>query len=158
MKRSEAIKKIMSEITDELVVTTTGYISREVYRLKDRPENFYMCGSMGCALPVGLGLALNTDKKVVVIDGDGSALMSLSSMVVSNYLKLKNIRHIILNNGIYASTGGQCTCSRAVNFKALEDVEVIQIEPEEYKPPRIDMEPEEILSRFMKTIQKKKRK
>ena len=53
MKRLEAIRNIMDTVTDELVVATTGMISREVFVAKDRPENFYMCGSMGCALSIG---------------------------------------------------------------------------------------------------------
>jgi len=159
VKRKEAVKNIMSKITDELVITTTGLISREVHHMKDRPENFYMCGSMGCALSIGMGLALNTNRKVVVIDGDGAALMSLSSLVLSNFIKLKNLRHIILDNGTYGSTGSQMTCSGSVDFTALSKTEIIKIEPrDDSKPSRIEMEPEKILRRFMSAVKKKENK
>ena len=49
MRRLEAIRQVAAEWTDELVVATTGMISRELYVVRDRPENFYMCGSMGWA-------------------------------------------------------------------------------------------------------------
>lgn len=158
MKRIEAIKEIMTKVTDELVITTTGMISREVYWVRDRPENFYMCGSMGCALSIGLGLALNTKRRVIVLDGDGAALMNLSSMVVANYLKLKNLRYIILDNRCYDSTGGQPTCSETVDFSKLAKVEVIPVDAGHAPDtPRVDIQPEKILQRFISTINKKER-
>lgn len=155
MKRIEAIRQIVSGVTDELIIATTGMVSRELYWVKDRPENFYMCGSMGNALPVALGVALNTKRQVIVLNGDGAALMSLGSMVVENYLKLKNLRHIILDNGSYASTGGQPTCSDAIDFTRLGKVEIIKVEPgNEPQTPRIDLDPKFILRRFMAAIRK----
>jgi thiamine pyrophosphate-dependent acetolactate synthase large subunit-like protein len=150
MKRLEAIRQIMDTVTDELVVATTGMISREVFVAKDRPENFYMCGSMGCALSIGIGLAMNTDRKVIVIDGDGAALMSLGSLAVAAYHKLPNLKHYIIDNGTYASTGDQPTCSHSVDFTQIgHNVEVIQVEPGNEKgTPRIPYEPEEMTRRF----------
>ena len=57
LKRSEAISMIMQKVTDEVIVTSTGMISREVFLVKDRPRNFYMMGSMGMALAIGIGVA-----------------------------------------------------------------------------------------------------
>ena len=71
MKRIDVIRKIMNNIKDELIICSTGMISREVYEIKDRPENFYVMGSMGASLGIGLGLALHTNKKVIVLAGDG---------------------------------------------------------------------------------------
>ncbi|GBC81559.1 hypothetical protein HRbin10_00671 [bacterium HR10] len=154
MRRIEAIRQIMAQVTDELVIATTGMISRELYVVRDRPENFYMCGSMGCALPIGLGLALCTDRRVIVLDGDGAALMSLGSLVLSRYLALPNLVHYILDNGTYASTGDQPTCSRSVDFEALgHNVKVIRVEPgNEPGIPRIPYNPREMLQRFMQAI------
>lgn len=151
MRRIEAIRQIMDGVTDELVIATTGMISRELYVVRDRPENFYMCGSMGCALPIGIGVAMNTDRRVIVLDGDGAALMSLGSLAVSKFLALPNLTHYILDNATYASTGDQPTCSHAVDFEALgHNVRVIHVEPGNEKgTPRIPYEPEEMLSRFM---------
>lgn len=151
MRRIEAIRQVMEAVTDELVIATTGMISRELYVVRDRPENFYMCGSMGCALPIGIGVAMNTNRRVIVLDGDGAALMSLGSLVVSKFLELPNLTHYILDNTTYASTGDQPTCSQAVDFEAMgHNVRVIRVEPgNERGTPRIPYEPEEMLERFM---------
>ena len=94
MKRIEVIKNIMDKVKGELIITSTGMISREVYFTKDRLQNFYVTGSMGSSLGIGIGLALNTDKNVIVIAGDGDLLMSLGTMVLMNKLKLRNLKLI----------------------------------------------------------------
>ena len=156
MKRLEAIRQIMEGVTDELVIATTGMIAREVFVAKDRPENFYMCGSMGCALAIGIGLAMNTDKNVIVLDGDGAALMSLGSLTVAKFLKLPNLKHYVIDNGTYASTGDQPTCSGAADFESIgHNVQVVQVEPGNEKgTPRIPYEPEEMYRRFVEAAQK----
>ena len=77
--RKEAINKIFDEHGDKAIyVTNTGYISRAVYN--EYPDNkniFYMQGSMGLAPCIGLGMAMNTNKNVVVLSGDGALLMHL---------------------------------------------------------------------------------
>ena len=77
MDRIDAIKKISSELTNELVVCNIGFPSRELYDVKDSATNFYMLGSMGLASSIGLGLAMSNNRKVIVFDGDGSILMNL---------------------------------------------------------------------------------
>ncbi len=155
MKRIEAIRQVMKDVTDELVIATTGMISRELFVVRDRPQNFYMCGSMGCALPIGIGVAMSVDRPVIVLDGDGAALMSLGSLAVSKFLSLPNLTHYIIDNGTYASTGDQPTCSQAVDFEAIgHNVKLICVESgNEHGTPRIPYEPEEMLSRFMGSIQ-----
>lgn len=150
MKRIDAIRQIMDTVTDELVIATTGMIAREVFVAKDRPENFYMCGSMGCALSIGIGVAMNSKRKVIVIDGDGAALMSLGSLPVAKYLQLPNLKHYVIDNGTYASTGDQPTCSHSVDFASIgHNVEVMHVEPGNEKgTPRIPYEPEEMTRRF----------
>lgn len=64
-------------------------------------------GAMGCAIAVGLGIALNSDKDVVVVIGDGSLLMKLGSLSTVAKYKPKNLDIIVINNGVYKSTGGQ---------------------------------------------------
>ena len=89
MRRLEAIRRLAAAWTDELVVATTGMISRELFVARDRVENFYMCGSMGCALGIGLGVALvRPGRKVVVLDGDGAALMSLGSLALAGWAEV----------------------------------------------------------------------
>lgn len=154
MTRKEAVQRIMDGITDEIVIVTTGYLSRDVYQIKDRPGNFYMCGSMGNAFPIGLGVALNTNKKVVVISGDGACLMGLGSLVLGNKLKLKNLRHYIIDNNKFGSTGGQKTASDGIDFSQFFNTKVIKIDSiEEIASPRIEMQPKMILGRFMNFIQ-----
>jgi phosphonopyruvate decarboxylase len=145
----------MEGVSNALVVATTGMISRELYAVRDRPGNFYMCGSMGCALPIGIGVALHTSRQVIVLDGDGAALMGLGALPVAKALRLNNLRHYILDNGTYASTGDQPTCSAVVDFAALgQHVEVIKVEPgNEPGIPRIPYLPQEMLARFMAAIQ-----
>lgn len=153
MKRIDAIKEVMKGVSDELVVATTGMISRELYATKDRPENFYMCGSMGLALPIALGLALNTTRKVIVLDGDGAALMALGGLVLEKKLGLGNLTHFVLDNGVYASTGNQPTCSDAVDFVEIANVSVIKIEPGNVQGiPRIPFTGKQITKRFIESI------
>ena len=82
MARREAIEDIMKCIDDELIICNIGFPSRELYDIEDREENFYMIGSMGLASSIGLGLALaQPERDIVVIDGDGSLLMNMGSLV-----------------------------------------------------------------------------
>ena len=82
MARYEAIKDIMENIDEELVICNIGFPSRELYEIDDRSKNFYMIGSMGLASSIGLGLALaHPYDDIVVIDGDGSLLMNMGSFV-----------------------------------------------------------------------------
>ncbi|RZO29660.1 MAG: sulfopyruvate decarboxylase subunit beta, partial [Rhodospirillaceae bacterium] len=72
MIRSELLRQLAPVIADHLVVCNIGLPSQELHMIDDRATNFYMLGTMGLASSIGLGLALAQDKKVVVIDGDGS--------------------------------------------------------------------------------------
>ncbi len=113
MRRFEAIRQIMDAVTDEIVVCTIGHPSQEVYAIKDRPKNFYMLGSMGLASSIGLGLALSTERKVIVIDGDGAVLMNLGSLATVGANKPENYVLIIIDNEAYGSTGFQPTFTGA---------------------------------------------
>ena len=111
--RYQAIEQILSHVQDsDLVVSTTGMISREVFTLDDRPGNFYMIGSMGLASAMGLGLAIQApNKRVFILEGDGSALMSLGTLPLIASEAPPNLVHIILDNEAYESTGGQPSIS-----------------------------------------------
>jgi thiamine pyrophosphate-dependent acetolactate synthase large subunit-like protein len=74
----------------------------------DRPRNFYMWNSMGMASSIGLGLAIaRPDLRVVVLDGDGSLLMNLSSLATEIASGVSNLVHVIWDNGGWEITGGQ---------------------------------------------------
>ena len=153
MNRIDAITKIMEGVKDELIISTTGMISRELYAVCDRPGNFYMMGSMGCALGIGLGLALNLESRVIVISGDASALMSLGTMALHKKLNPPNLKHYILDNRCHSTTGGQPTCSDAVDFQNLAPNTVImKISSEKGDVPRIPLSPKQITERFKNEI------
>jgi len=152
VKRVDAVKVVMDTITDELVVSSAGMISREVYAVRDRPRNFYVMGSLGATLGIGIGLALNTNMSVLVLAGDGDVLMSLGTLVLMNKLGLPNLRLIIFDNNSYQSTGGQRTCSDAVDFTKICDCEVYHVESADSNVPRIDISHEEVAQRFRNEV------
>jgi len=115
--RGQAIGAVLGLLTDELVVVCNGFPSREACAYRDRPENFYMIGSMGLAPAIGLGVALaQPRRKVVVFDGDGNVLMALGTLATVGALQPKNFVHIVFDNETYGSTGNQPTLSRTVRL------------------------------------------
>ena len=115
--RSRAIEAVMSLITDQLVIICNGFPSREAFHLADRPQNFYMIGSMGVAPAIGLGVALSKpEKKVIVLDGDGNVLMGMGTLATVGALRPKNFVHVVFDNEVYGSTGNQPTFSRVVRL------------------------------------------
>ncbi len=101
---------------DAALIATTGKCGRELFTIDDRPQNFYQVGSMGCAGGMGLGIALNVSSTVVVLDGDGAALMKMGTIATIGACAVENLTHVILDNGVYDSTGGQKTVSSCVDF------------------------------------------
>lgn len=109
-KRSDMIAEFLaSPHTDGLVVATTGKCGRELFTLSDRPQHFYQVGSMGGASGMALGLSLSTTAPVFVLDGDGAALMKLGTLSTIGANASSNLVHIVFDNGVYDSTGGQPT-------------------------------------------------
>jgi phosphonopyruvate decarboxylase len=107
-----------TNVEDDLIIATTGYSGRELYAAGDRKNHFYMVGSMGCAIDIGLGLALmQPNKRVIVIDGDGAILMRLGAMSTVGFMAPENLIHIVLDNGTYESTGSQRTVSSILDFR-----------------------------------------
>lgn len=154
MTRKEAIQIIMEHVINEVIIASNGMISREVYQIKDRPLNFYMLGSMGAALGIGLGIAYSRpDLKIVVISGDGSALMSLGTIILHKKLGLQNLYHFILDNNCHASTGGQLTCSDCVDFERLApNTYSVKVSNEIGDAPRVPLTPKEITERFKNAV------
>jgi thiamine pyrophosphate-dependent acetolactate synthase large subunit-like protein len=93
---------------DDLVVSSLGTPSYLVHAAGDRPLNFYLWAAMGMASSAGLGLALaQPERRVVVVDGDGAALMNLGGMVTVATRRPTNLLWLILENGAFLETGGQ---------------------------------------------------
>jgi sulfopyruvate decarboxylase subunit beta len=120
MNRFEAIQMISNQLKDELVFHANGHICRESFSAKDRPQNFYMIGSMGLAPCIALGVAVERpDRKVLVYDGDGSILMNLGALGLAGSLKPKNFVHIVFDNETYGSTGEQPTLSKYIPLERV---------------------------------------
>jgi phosphonopyruvate decarboxylase len=104
----------------DLVVATTGYTGRELYALEDRENQFYMVGSMGCASSLGLGLALaQPQRRIFVADGDGALLMRMGALATIGYERPANLAHVVLDNEMHESTGGQATVSHSVDVASV---------------------------------------
>jgi phosphonopyruvate decarboxylase len=72
------------------------------------PRHFRLLGTMGAAASIGLGLALGApDEEVWVVDGDGSLLMQLAVVAAVGGVRPPNLRHVVVDNGMYAISGGQ---------------------------------------------------
>ncbi|MFI6103289.1 thiamine pyrophosphate-dependent enzyme [Streptomyces sp. NPDC051310] len=120
LTRPRAVAALMAELTDELMVTTTGYLSRQAHHERDRPDTFYMQGSMGHASAVGLGLATaRPERRTVVLDGDGAFLMHLGSGSTIGSSGARNLTHVVVDNGCYESTGCQPTTSGGLDWASL---------------------------------------
>jgi sulfopyruvate decarboxylase beta subunit len=184
MKRYEAIEVITNSLNgDELIISANGKISRELFSIKDSQNNFYMLGSMGLASSIGFGLAYNLpNRKVVIIDGDGNILMNLGSLATIGHFAPDNLVHIVLDNEMHASTGGQPTVSNTAKLEEVanatgyrivkrvssnEDLHLsvrialsskspsfilVKIEKGEREVPRVSYEPTYIKNRFKETI------
>jgi len=120
MKGTEAFEEIIPLLTNELVIHANGYICRESFNIKDREENFYMIGSMGLASSIGLGVAVSCpEQQTVIIDGDGNVLMSMGTLAMIAAAAPKNLLHIVIDNGVYESTGNQRSLSNAVSLEKV---------------------------------------
>ncbi|MDM7920434.1 MAG: sulfopyruvate decarboxylase subunit beta [Methanosarcina sp.] len=111
MLRNDAICAVASELEEEITVTNLGVPCKELYACRDRALNFYMFGSMGLVSSIGMGIALRSEKTVVVFDGDGSLLMNPNALLEIAKEAPKNLIIIALDNGAYGSTGSQETCA-----------------------------------------------
>jgi phosphonopyruvate decarboxylase len=116
-RRAAVLERVLSAIPESAgIVATTGKCGRELFTLSDRKQHLYQVGSMGCASGMGLGVALNTNRKIVILDGDGAALMKLGTMATIGASAPDNLIHVVLDNGVHDSTGGQATVSWSVDF------------------------------------------
>ncbi len=122
--REQALRQLLALAGDSLVVSTTGKTSREVFELRVESgaaqRDFLTVGGMGHTSSIALGVALGSpDRKVVCLDGDGSALMHLGAMAIIGDLKPGNLLHVLLNNAAHESVGGQPTVAGGMDFRAI---------------------------------------
>ena len=119
--RAEVLTAVQSVARPtDAVVATTGFTGRCLYALDDRASQLYMVGSMGCASTFGLGLAwAQPQRRTIVLDGDGAVLMRLGALATLGYERPDNVVHILLDNEVHDSTGGQETVSHSVDLAGV---------------------------------------
>ena len=120
MIRKVAISTVVKKIGNHPIISANGFISRDLFDVCNKSSNFYMIGSMGLASSIGLGVALkNPRKSVFIFDGDGNILMNLGSLTTIASQKPKNLIHVVFDNSVHESTGGQPTNSNFVNIEKI---------------------------------------
>ena len=139
--RAAAIQELLARHgTDAVYVASTGFVSRAV-AAEVGPEHvvFYMQGSMGLAPALGLGMALASDKTIVVINGDGALLMSLGSThTVRDHAPAGLYFHYVLDNGVHESVGGQPCAPLEAAYPGVTEILPIT---RDGKPPRVPVDP-----------------
>ena len=126
MNREEALEIILENLDDNaIIVSTTGKTSREIFEIREKrgqthEQDFLTVGSMGHCSSIALGIALaKPHREVVCIDGDGAMLMHLGSLTSIASMKPKNFRHILMNNEVHESVGGQETAAKYLDLSAI---------------------------------------
>ena len=122
LDRNTVLRHIINHtsVDNSILIATTGFTGRELFSINDRVNHIYMVGSMGCASSFGLGLALaRPDLKIIVIDGDGAGLMRMGNFATIGTYASNNFIHILLDNEVHDSTGGQSTVSKNINFAMI---------------------------------------
>lgn len=109
----------LEQTPDAAFISNLGNASYVLSGVNDRDLNFYLWGSMGVTTPVGLGLAMATERPVTVFDGDGSMLMSLGALATVSNCNPSNLTIVIWDNMQYGTTGGQSTLSATTDFAAV---------------------------------------
>jgi phosphonopyruvate decarboxylase len=120
-RRLDAIRAVAGAAGDrDLLIATTGKTGRELYALGHASNHLYVVGGMGCASGIGLGLSLaRPDRRVIVLDGDGAALMKMGTLASIGHYAPPNLVHVLLDNRAHESTGAQWTVSGSIDFAAI---------------------------------------
>lgn len=122
LKRERAIEKIVDAADEDIIVSTTGKTSRELFEIRENRNSshqydFLTVGSMGHSSSIALGIALNKpDKRVWCIDGDGAVLMHMGAMAVIGNNAPSNMVHVVINNEAHESVGGIPTVAGNVDL------------------------------------------
>ena len=126
MNREHALTILLEKIPENsIIVSTTGKTSREIYEFREQNNqshntDFLTVGSMGHCSSIALGIAIaQPNRKVICIDGDGSLLMHMGSLAVIGKSQPKNFYHILMNNYVHESVGGQRTAVNTVEIVNL---------------------------------------
>ena len=117
MNRFDLTQRLVAKLNrEEAVIGGIGNTNFDLWSAGQRPQNFYMLGSMGLAFPIALGVAIAQPKRrVIALEGDGSLLMQLGCLTTIAMLAPRNLSLIVMDNGIYQITGGQPTPAAAAS-------------------------------------------
>jgi phosphonopyruvate decarboxylase len=122
MLREEIIQHIVKVSGEDLIISTTGKASRELFETRaangqSHKYDFLTVGSMGHSSSIALGVALNKpEQRIWCIDGDGAVLMHMGSMAVIGANKPSNLIHIVINNGAHETVGGMPTVAGSIDI------------------------------------------
>ena len=125
LRREDALEQILQIADNDIIVSSTGKISREIYEIRERngqthEKDFLTVGSMGHCSSIAYGIALSmADKKVWCIDGDGALIMHLGATAVIGTSKLPNLIHVVLNNEAHESVGGMPTVAAKLDLISI---------------------------------------
>ena len=122
MNRSDLTRRLVARLKqEEAVVGGIGHSNFDLWAAGQRPQNFYMLGSMGLAVPIALGVAIaQPQRKVIALEGDGSLLMQLGALGTVASVQPKNLLIVVWDNGSYQITGSQPTLtSSSVDLVAM---------------------------------------
>lgn len=126
MNREEAVAAVVDVLgADAIYLGTTGRATREVHEQLiahgiGEGHEWQNVGSMGHVSSVGLGLALaRPDKRIVVFDGDAAAVMHMGALATNCRYKAGNMLHIVLNNGVNESVGGQPSAGYLIDLTTV---------------------------------------
>lgn len=120
--REEIIRHIIDVTDEDIIVSTTGKASRELFEIREangqeHGYDFLTVGSMGHSSSIALGIALQRSKtKIWCIDGDGAAIMHMGALAVIGSNCPKNMVHIVINNGAHETVGGMPTVAADINL------------------------------------------
>jgi thiamine pyrophosphate-dependent acetolactate synthase large subunit-like protein len=118
LNRSALTQRLVARLRDEAVIGGIGNTNFDLWMAGQRPQNFYMLGSMGLASPIALGVAIaQPERGVVALEGDGSLLMQLGCLATVGKLQPRNLLIVVWDNASYQITGGQAVS--AVDFVAV---------------------------------------
>jgi thiamine pyrophosphate-dependent acetolactate synthase large subunit-like protein len=109
MNRSDLTRRLVAKLqSGEAVIGGIGNNNFDLWAAGQRPENFYMLGSMGLTAPIAMGVALaQPERRVFALEGDGSLLMQLGTLGTIAAARVKNLAVVVFDNGMYQITGKQ---------------------------------------------------
>lgn len=133
LDRRVAMRTLLAERGELLLVTGLGSTTYDAAAAGDDPRNFYLWGAMGGAAMIGLGLAIaRSERRVLVVTGDGEMLMGLGAFATIGVERPPNLAIVVFDNGHYGETGMQAShtnsgvslggVARACGIEAVFDI------------------------------------